>query len=151
MLKNTYRTSLSKSELYEWLDRKAAQRQGFLIKMRVYKTKKTADGFRIRKIKTAKKFEKIPPRISARLLAPGKLQITVSPNRTGLVVFFVLPALFITLLSSFQSGDIVTKLLAGLFFFFPILALLNFVLVFWPMYGTRKWIERELNLDREKP
>lgn len=149
MLKTTYRTTISRTELHEWLHKKAAQKEGFLIKLSVYRTKKLHEGFRIQKRMT--RYSVAHPRVKVLLVSPQTLEIHIRPQRIGYVLLAIIPALAFISAAIFITWKGNWQMFQVLLFIASIVAPISFIMVFWPMFDARKWIERELHLTRQTP
>ncbi len=148
-MKLTYQTDLTVKDLHRWLDEKASEEEGLVIKHRIFWTKKMPNGFIIARRTTRNSFS-IPDTIFGTINEMGTLEIKIHSN--NVLIWICRLAVFGGIF--FIAMNVIVKGIGSAFSSLPldviVILAICAIVVIYPKRSTQKWIERELGLETEK-
>jgi hypothetical protein len=158
-LNQTYKTNLNYEQIRNWVVKKSNE-ETWLFNMKRYRTRITETGFRIRK-KRFNEYQSFYPLVTGEFLTEENknlidLKIRPSIFGTGFFGIFwtIAPILTMTIDKATVNGQLrylnLTDRINGIGLILLIMTPLTLISFIWPYYKTKKWIKRELNLEKTK-
>jgi len=157
IISKRYETRMTPTEINSWIQEKADEKIGFILKVRKYVTRANEQGFMIRE-RRLNKYQNFKPRIIGKFsttISNTKVDIKVIASFSGILFFsvFLIGFPIAILYNYFENGsESITSDLTDKLLFVVAILVIGVPIMFWtlirPMYYAKDWIEKELKLNK---